>query len=196
MTNDHPHAHGMDEVFQCQNVFQLNVDLARRLIASGQIATLEYSMPVKDAGCKLLGLPESLFGAAAVSGDYHLAAEVLEAMNARVFVDTDRLSSLSPDAMELPALMVMWNLQGAAATSARMRRAKSGETSDHSFPVLCDGNHRLAKAFLDGREEPLPCLIVRPWDDIERFLSYLGKPVIKPVRAKAEPDAPMPRTGR
>lgn len=194
--HDHPHAHGQDEIFQHHAVFEINVDLARRLAESGDIATIRYAMPVRDAGRKLLGLPDEMFGIAAASGNYDVARDILEAMNARVLVDVSRLEHLTPESMECPALMVMWNLKGEDAASARMRRGRPSETSDHVFPVLCDGNHRLAKAFLDGREEPLPCLIVREWTDVEKFLSYLGKPVVRPAkRPSPTPEPPRHRRG-
>ena len=189
--HDHPHLRGEDEVFQFLHAWTVNVDLAHRLLAAGEISARDYAMPPRDAGRKLLGLPDELFGIAARDGSYEAARQILGNMGARTFVDVDRLASIPPTVMERPALMVMWDTKGADEASARMRRAKPDVLQGKTFPSLVDGNHRLAKAFLDGREEPLPCPVVTEWKDLERFLSYLGKPLVKPpARKKAAAAAP------
>lgn len=182
--HDHPHASGEDETFRFHHVWDLNVDLARRLIGQGTVEARSWDMPVRDAGRKLLGLPDKLFGAAR-RGGYGVAREHLGSMAARTLVEVDRLPGLPAASFAVPALLVVWNLAAAEADSAAMRRVVPDAVADRTFPLLVDGNHRLAKAFLDGHRDPLPCLVVEDWARTRHFLSYLGTPVVRTPRPAA-----------
>jgi hypothetical protein len=186
-----------DEMFEFGSVFELNVDKARRLISSGDVACDDLTLDVVDAARRFLGLPADMSGVARGHPlGYRVAAGILGQMSARTYVDVDRLPMMPETELLGPGLMVTWNLAQASLTAARARSGQTDGAPDRSFDLLCDGNHRLARAFLAGSSQPWRCQRVARWDDIEKFLSCLGKPVVPPPGAAQRKDLPATQRRR
>lgn len=151
---DHPHLRGEDEIFSMlHGAYTLNVDLARRLIASGEIQATPYAMPVLKGGQMLLQLDADEFGAGDVDGELGMGM---------THVDRKRFAVIPAEKFDEPAIMVMWN---ALRADPKMNRGMP----DQAYPVLIDGNHRLEKRFLDGDEGTMSTLVIRDFDDIKKF---------------------------
>ena len=173
--------------------FTLNVDAARRMIASGDIAALPYAMPVRVAGTKLLGMDPLEFGTA--EGDVY-PPERSSSDPFSNHVNRRMLAGIPEAAMSQPGLLVMWSPLGSARISSPKANLADLE-GQPSFPVLVDGNHRLARRFLGGDTGTMPTLVVREWADIVKVLAYMGRPAIRPARkpGAAAPDGDVPRPG-
>lgn len=192
----HPHARGEDEHFQLLYVYDLNVDEARRLIASGEIVATAYEMPVRAGAERLLGMDPAEFGSAPPGGPY--PPERATSLFANV-VDRGALASIPTERMAEAALMVMWDSN--KSTRLTSPRAKPDPSLQPS-PFLVDGSHRLARRFLEGDEGTMPTLVVREWDDVCRFLSVRGRKVAPPkapgtrrTKDAATDEAPSPPPG-
>ena len=168
--HEHPHARGEDEVFRAYFVYGLNVDMARRLIASGEITAVDYAMPVQKAGQMLLGLSEAEFGCAPPGGPY---PEERGISMMATHVDRRLLADIPAEAMALPALMVMWDTDA----SHRLVNRSAKPTGSAPHALLVDGNHRLARRYLEGDQGTMDTLVVRDWAAVEKFLSVQGRPV-------------------
>lgn len=184
--HDHPHARGEDERFRLFFVYELNVDEARRLIASGDIRARRWDMPVRAGGERLLSMDPAEFGSAPSGGPY--AGDTATNLFANL-VERDRLASIPADRMGDPALMVMWDTnRGTRLTNPRAKE----DPALRPTPQLVDGSHRLARRFLEGDTGTMPTLVVEAWEDICRFLSVRGRKVAPPKGAKGARRAAAP----
>ena len=164
---DHPHLHGQDEIFSMfWGRYNLNVDLCRRLIASGQVKKIDYAMPVKKGGQMLLGLTEEEFGQREEPEDitfFNIGG---------THFDRKRFSVIPQIKREEPAIMVMWN---ALRADPKMNKG----LEDKGAPYLIDGNHRLAMRYFEGDEGTMLTWVVQDWNDIAKFTFMNGKCLAK-----------------
>jgi hypothetical protein len=146
---DHPHLRGEDEEFSyLYGSVIFNVDLARRLIASGNIIPQDYAMPVKKAGDLFLHMNEFEFG------DDGKISKMSLGGNA---IDFERLDSIPSEKMAEPALMVMF-----------LASVVQKKGYDKEVPILIDGTHRLARLYREG-VDTMPTYLIREMKDVMKF---------------------------
>ena len=160
---DHPHLRGEDELFQFLYRYTINVDLARRLIASGEINPVDYDMPIERGGQMLLNMSPSEFG----SNDFENPKSIDLLATA---VNRKALPQIPEEKFSQPLLMMMWN-------SKLADPELNHNMEDRAIPVLVDGNHRLAKRYLSGDTGSMKCWVIRDWDDVAKITERDGKPL-------------------
>ena len=138
--------------------FWLNIDEARRGIAAGTIKAETQMVPVIKLKA-FLGLEDSDFG----SNDFNDPSgfDLMSAVQTR-----KHMKGMPDDKYNEPAMIVLWK------NSDAMVRAGMKKINEHpderAAPWIVDGNHRLARMFLEGREEPVPIYIV-PYQEALKF---------------------------
>lgn len=160
-----------DEWFSANyGIHEINVDEARRLIASGEVKAKPYAMPVKLGGMKLLGLPESQFGS---GSDEEGDLDVFQG----AAVDRKHAKSIPDEKFAEPLLMVMWNEYEGLKSGFKKPQGLDRIDPAATRPLLVDGNHRLTRRFLEGDEGTLPTLVVTDWADIAKFTYVNGRKI-------------------
>lgn len=175
--HDHPHVRGEDEWFSANfGMHEINVDEARRLIASGAVKATPYQMPVKQGGERLLGLSASQFGSRSED------TSDLDTF-AGGGVDRGYAMKIPDEHMETPGLILKWNeREGQRAFAPKKPSAWKDIDPGQSYAMLVDGNHRLTKRFLEGDEGTMPFLLVQDWNDIAKFSYVNGKRIADILR--------------
>lgn len=128
---------------------QFSVGLARDLIDSGEIKAVPYDMPVQKAGRMLLNLHDYEFDAEGNRTSFPVLG---------TYFSFDRMKQIPDERMAEPALMVMWN-----------PHVLNPKAPDQAYPILIDGNHRLARRYFAKEEGTMPCLVVRDMADVMKF---------------------------
>lgn len=174
----HQGARDDDEIFRLLFVWDINVDLARRLVEVGEVEALSYAMPVQRAGQVLLGLEEHEFGCAPVGGPFPDGPQTLTG----TAIDRSLLSRIPDQAFEKPGLMVVWDMEQAETLRPGRSRWRKADPALGTSNFLVDGNHRLARRYLEGDTGTLPCLVIRAWSDVAKFTTHAHRRPASPKR--------------
>ncbi len=144
--HDHPHRHGDDEWFKIFFSYWINVDQAKRMIASGELTPKRVSYPVRHIAETRFEMNPSEFGSRSYedSNSFSMSGPP---------VDRSRMPGIPDEKMDEPLLWVMFNSDLADALANRHKYRGEGK----EFPVMVDGNHRLIKRYLEGDEGTVEC---------------------------------------
>jgi hypothetical protein len=154
---DHPHLRGEDEWFSfLWGSFWLNIDKARRGLASGDIKGELHEYPVQSFRA-LLGLSENEFG----SHDFEepTSFDLLSAATSR-----SHMRGIPDEKLLEPGIIVMWK----SADSMRRVGMSIDPGEDKPSPWLIDGNHRLSRLYLEGYGKPVAVWII-PYEEALKF---------------------------
>lgn len=169
-TFDHPHLRGEDEWFRwLHGVVWFNVDEARRKIASGEVKASPHTVETRKMYA-LLGFDEDEFGSEDFRDDMEAGRgfDMFSAVQQR-----SNMKGMPDDKLNEPALIAM--LDGVALMKQLGMKADHGVSKP--APVLIDGNHRVARCFLEGK--PTINVLVIPHDEVLKFAYHNEQPVLK-----------------
>jgi hypothetical protein len=150
------------EWYRYLGMFFFNIDLARKMIASGEVHAKLVQMPVKNC-YQLLGLDKDEYGSNEFTDDFDSRGiNPLSAIQKR-----STMKGMPDDKLNEPALVVMWNAADAMGrVGLKFDKGAEGEYSKPS-PILIDGNHRLGRLYLEGAESATAYLI--PHEEALKF---------------------------
>lgn len=89
-------------------------------------------------------------------------------------VSRERMPDIPSEKLTEPVLMVMWDSD--AANAIAFPRDKNPPIGQ-SIPTIIDGNHRLARRFLEGSTEDVSVEIITDWNDIKKFTYMNGRTI-------------------
>jgi hypothetical protein len=166
--DDHPHRQGEDEWFKLFFRYFINVDEAKRMIASGEIKPERVTYPVKVIVERLFGMDSEDFGSKKFEDD-----PLHDAFSGPA-VQRSRMGNIPAEKMMEPPLFVMFRADEAMA----ILDGKPLPETAKDFPVLADGNHRMVKRYLEGDKGSVECDFIL-WDDVKKICygNTNGKPL-------------------
>lgn len=171
--DDHAHRTGEDEYFRYGfGVYWINVDEAKRRIASGEFEVHSHPYAVKDLVERIYKVNPADFGAADFEDDSGWMKSWEDNMLGPP-VSRKRMKNIPADKMDEPVLFMMWN----SAEASRMAFGKKAETAPPGEGAqIIDGNHRLMKRYYEGDTSMVTAQFIK-WEDIKKVATAGGKPM-------------------
>lgn len=150
---------GVDEWFNLLfGQYRLNVSEAGRLLAAGELKAETRGYDIQDLGRHALLMKAEEFGAKTFddSRPCSLLAPV---------VNRSYLPTLTADRLAEPPLLIVFDTDKAAGLTASTIKPDGSV-----YPILVDGNHRVARRYLDGTPDEVACLVISDWDEVCKVL--------------------------
>lgn len=163
--DDHPHKTGEDEYFRYGfGTYWINVDEAKRRIASGEFETHTHPYGVKDLVERIYKVAPTDFGSQVLDDPVEFSIDMLGPP-----VSRGRMKNIPEDKMGEPVLFMLWNT--VLATAMAYGKPPTGPGTESA--QIIDGNHRLMKRYYMGDTGTVVAQFIE-WEDIKKVSTAGG----------------------
>jgi hypothetical protein len=160
-------------------IANFNINMAREMLESGYCKGQKHSVKVKDC-YRLLGLDLNEFGSQDFQNDWDAGRgiSITSAVMSR-----NKMHEIPDDKMEEPAIVAMIDSDDLMKRCG-LKMQKGHKPLNKSYPVLIDGNHRLGRMFLEGKESAVVWVV--PYEEVLKFAFNRNmNPVLKQQKPKS-----------